>query len=91
MNTDPSSQPSCNRPALEVITLRREHDRRDVHLALSDAWEMADACAQRERELQTQVDRNAWWDRYGLLVSVGSFFLGASVGAIVSWEVMHAR
>lgn len=87
--SDTSSVPACNRPALEVMVLRRESEKRDVSLSLADAWESADTCAQRERELQEQLARHDWWDRYGLILGVVAFGLGAAVGGFIGSAVQR--
>lgn len=92
LNTsDASSVPSCNRPALEVMTLRRESDKRGVSLALSDAWEAADVCAQREHELEAENERNAWWQRYGPILLVTGLAAGAVIGGFAGAALERVR
>lgn len=88
-SSDPSSIPSCNRPALEVITIRRQNAKRDAALALSDAWEAADVCEQQKHDLQLQIDRHDFWDKYGALLGVMGFGLGAALGGWIGVEVQR--
>ncbi len=78
----PSSEPVCNRPAMEVIALRRVADKLTVPLAidrLTERAELAEAHAKAAEHYAGTVD---WWFRYGGVVGVFSGTVGLVVGIV---------
>ncbi len=78
----PSSGPVCNRPALEVIALRRVADRMTVPLALSREAERADIAEAHARAAEKYASSADWWQRYGPIVAVFFGTVGIITGAV---------
>ena len=79
-----TEDPACNRPALELLWLKKKQADRTHKLALFDCVERAEIAESRARTANARAERGEWWSLNGGylvgVVGIAAFIAGALAG-----------